>query len=218
MSIKQKLEILKSDLNTLPVKIIAVTKYSTPAQIIEAYEAGLRDFGESKIQAITEKWPQLPDTLKQNSHWHFIGHLQTNKVKKVVGQFKLIHSVDSLKLAEMISEEAGKNNNTQDILLQVNISQEESKHGFNKEDILKTFPEITALSNLKISGLMTMAPFTEDTNTQRQNFRELRLLKELLQNSFNTQLTELSMGMSNDYKIAIEEGSTMIRIGQMLFS
>ena len=217
MSIKDNLEVIKTDLGCHPVKIIAVTKYSTPEQMIEAYEAGLRDFGESKIQTITQKWTELPEELISNITWHFIGHLQTNKVKKVVGKFQTIQSVDSLKLADKISQEARAQNITQNILLEVNLLQEESKHGFSKEDLVSNFPEILKLDNINIKGFMTMAPFTEDKDAILQSFKGLRVLRDELKDKFNVELPELSMGMSNDYKIAIQCGSTMIRIGQKLF-
>ncbi|MEW5819474.1 MAG: YggS family pyridoxal phosphate-dependent enzyme [Cyanobacteriota bacterium] len=218
MSIKKQLELLKTNLNSHTIRIIAVTKYSTPEQMVEAFEAGLRDFGESKLQQITEKWQELPEKIKSEANWHFIGHLQTNKTKKVVGQFCLIHSVDSYKLAEIISKEAQKLNITQQILLQVNVSQEESKHGFNKENLVEQFEGILTLSNIKVTGLMTMAPFTQDEKITRECFKGLRELRNQLEKQYQVNLPELSMGMSNDYKIAIEEGSTMIRIGQKLFS
>lgn len=218
MTIKQNLEILKNELKSAPVTIVAVSKYATVAQIIEAYQAGLRVFGESKIQSITQKFDELPEEIVKNSEWHLIGHLQTNKVKKVIGTFKLIHSVDSVKLAEKIAEEAKVLDIKQDILLQVNISQEETKHGFNREDIANSFSEINKLENINIKGLMTMAPFTEDVKIQRECFRNLRELRDNLQGEFKVRLPELSMGMSNDYKIAVEEGSTLIRVGQKIFA
>lgn len=218
MTIKHRLKTLKSDLHTFTGNIVAVTKYSTPEQMVEAYEAGLRNFGESKIQTITDKWGVLPEELIKNVIWHFIGHIQTNKLKKIVGKFQLLHSVDTVKLATKINEEAENLNSTQNILLQVNISKEESKAGFYKEDLPGIFPELLTLKNININGLMTMAPFTPDTNVTRECFRGLRNLKDELETSFKHKLPELSMGMSNDYKIAIEEGSTLIRIGHMLFA
>ena len=218
MTIKQRLDTLNSELSHFTGNIVAVTKYSTPEQMIEAYQSGLTNFGESKIQSIENKWGVLPEDLKQNVIWHFIGHIQTNKVKKIVGKFKLIHSVDSSKLAAKIDKEASNINSTQNILLQVNISKEESKAGFYKEDLPGIFPELLNLKNINIKGLMTMAPFTQDTGVTRECFRGLRNLKDELEKSFNHKLPELSMGMSNDYKIAIEEGSTLIRIGSMLFA
>lgn len=218
MKIKNKLEILKNELTSAPVKIVAVSKYATVDQMIEAYEAGIRDFGENKLQSISQKWPELPEELKKNSIWHFIGHLQTNKANKVVGHFHLIHSVDSIKLAERVSQVAEEKNITQDILLEVNILQEESKYGFSKEDVSKLFLEILNLRHIRVKGLMTMAPYTDDISIQRMCFRGLKELRDQLQHTYNQAIPELSMGMSNDYKVAVEEGSTMIRIGQKLFA
>jgi hypothetical protein len=218
MTVKENLLKLKQDLQNTPIKIIAVTKYTTVVKIIEAYEAGLRIFGESKIQDVEKKFSELPEEIKTSAEWHLIGHLQTNKVKKAIGKFNLIHSVDSLKLAERISSEAEKQNILQDILLQVNITGEESKHGFKKEDIQEKFQEILELSHLNIKGFMTMAPLTNNEHIIRECFRGLKELKDKIHQQYNKNLPELSMGMSNDYKIAIEEGSTMIRIGQKLFS
>lgn len=218
MSIKDSLDTLKIELTPTGTRLIAVTKYCSINQMVEAYEAGIRDFGESKLQSVLQKWETLPQHIVNNVNWHFIGHLQSKKVKNVAGKFCLIHSVDSLKLAEKISIAAESLNITQDILIQVNISREESKFGFFKEDLLHLFPELLKLKHLNIKGLMTMAPNTEDLNLQRECFRNLKTLKNQLEDSFTIQLPELSMGMSNDYKVAIEEGSTYIRIGQRLFS
>lgn len=218
MTIKQRLETLNSELSHFTGSIVAVTKYSTPEQMVEAYQSGLTNFGESKVQSVEEKWGVLPEDLKKNVTWHFIGHIQTNKVKKIVGHFQLIHSVDTVKLATRINKEAENIHSTQNILLQVNISKEESKAGFYKEDLPGIFPELLELKSINIKGLMTMAPFTTDTHVTRECFSGLKNLKDELEKSFNHKLPELSMGMSNDYKIAIEEGSTLIRIGNMLFA
>ena len=203
---------------TSNARIIAVTKYVTPNRVIEAYDAGIRDFGENKVRDAEKKRAELPEEIEKNSIWHFLGHLQTNKIKNVVGNFDYIHSVDSLKLAKAISEYASSRNLIQKIFIQVNIAKEESKFGFSPEDAEKYFSEISKLDSINIVGLMTMAPFTKDQEKQRITFRELKKLKDRLQKKFNAQLDELSMGMSNDYKIAVEEGATMIRIGQALFN
>ena len=202
---------------TSNARIIAVTKYVTVDKVVEAYAAGVRDFGENKVQDAESKRAGLPEEIEKNSTWHFLGHLQTNKVKKVVGVFDYIHSVDSLKLAKAISECAASQNIVQKMFIQVNIAKEESKSGFSPEEVEENFSEISKLDSINIVGLMTMAPFTSDFEEQRLVFRGLRELRNLLQEKFNVQLGELSMGMSNDYKIAVEEGATMVRIGQALF-
>lgn len=218
MTVKERLKIIKKELGDSPVLIIAVTKFATTEQVIEAYKANLTNFGENKVQNFENRLLELPEEIVQNVNWHFLGHLQTNKVKKVVGAFKLIHSVDTIKLAEIISKEAQLQNVIQEILLEVNISKEASKYGFLKEDIIDLFPEISNLENIKIKGLMTMAPYTSDISVQRDCFRELKILKDHLSQTYNYSLSELSMGMSNDYKLAIQEGSTIIRIGSNLFA
>lgn len=202
---------------TSGARIIAVTKYVTVDKVVEAYTAGVRDFGENKVQDAEVKKAGLPEEIEKNSIWHFLGHLQTNKVKKVVGVFDYIHSVDSLKLAKAISECAASKKLIQKAFIQVNIAKEESKSGFFPEEVEESFSEISRLNSINIVGLMTIAPFTSDFEKQRMVFRELRELRNYLQEKFNAQLVELSMGMSNDYKIAVEEGATMVRIGQALF-
>jgi pyridoxal phosphate enzyme (YggS family) len=215
--IKNNLEEIVKDIPLENCKIIAVSKYVGPKEIIEAYNAGIRNFGENKAQDAEEKRTILPKDVESDIVWHFIGHLQTNKVKKIVGSYNLIHSVDSLKLAKIISEEAKKRDLTQNILLQVNISKEESKFGFEKEQFIQNFQEFKDLENLNIVGFMTMAPFTEDKLQVRNVFKELRLIRDQIEDEYKVKLPELSMGMSNDYKMAYEEGSTMLRLGRILF-
>lgn len=215
--ILENLQKIKREINTNTVRLIAVTKYVDTDAIIEAYESGIRDFGENKIQDALKKRIQLPEKIKKDSTWHFIGHLQTNKAKNAVGNFEYIHSVDSLKIASLISEEASIQNIIQKVLIQVNISDEETKYGFEINSIKEVFPEILNLKSLIIVGLMTMAPYTADEKILRQNFKRLRELRDILQEKNNTALPELSMGMSNDFKIAIQEGATMIRLGRILF-
>lgn len=197
--------------------LIAVSKYVEPKDIIEAYNAGIINFGENKVQNAERKRKELPVEVESEIKWHFIGHLQTNKVKKVVGNYEFIHSVDSIKLAKAISEEAKKMNIEQKILLQVNVSNEESKFGFESKEFIENFSEFIKLENIKVEGLMTMAPFSEDTAFVRVVFRGLRELRDSLEQKYQIKLPELSMGMSNDYKIALEEGATMIRLGSVLF-
>lgn len=216
MSVSENLKNIQT--YTSNARIIAVVKYVTTEKVIEAYQTGIRDFGENKVQDAERKRAELPEEVEKNSVWHFLGHLQTNKIKKVVGYFDYIHSVDSLKLAKAISECASSKNLVQKVLIQVNIADEESKFGFLPEEIEEMFSEISKLDSIDIVGLMTMAPFTSDSNEQRTVFRGLRELRNRLQKKFNALLDELSMGMSNDYKTAVEEGATMVRIGQALFN
>lgn len=197
--------------------IIAVTKYFGADKLIEAYNYGLRDFAENRVQDALEKFGSLPDEIKQNSRFHLIGHLQSNKVKKAVGNFYLIHSVDSMKLAEAISKEALQKGIVQKILLQVNNANEEAKSGFAVEDLRKAFPEIIALKGVKVEGLMNIAPIASESEL-RVLFQGMLDLKQELEKDFAYELKELSMGMSSDYKIAVEYGSTMIRIGRKLFT
>lgn len=216
MNVSENLKNVQS--YTSNARIIAVVKYVTADRVVEAYTAGIRDFGENKVQDAERKRAELPEEVNKSSIWHFLGHLQTNKVKKVVGVFDYIHSVDSLKLAKAISEEAYSQNIIQKVLIQVNIAGEESKFGFSPKEIEENFSEISKLDSINIVGLMTMAPFTSDTEEQRTVFKGLRELRNRLKEKYGEPIEELSMGMSNDYKIAVEEGATMIRIGQALFS
>ena len=193
------------------VRIVAVTKYYDENAIINAYRAGLRDFGESRALESVEKINKLDDEIRQKSTYHFIGHLQTNKVKHVVGFFDYIHSVDSLKVAKEIAKCAAEKGIVQKILIQVNVADEKSKFGIaplQTDDLIK---EISKLDSLKIEGLMNIAPLVDDEKELRKYFSQMRKLKE------RYGLKELSMGMSNDFKIALEEGATIIRIGRTLF-
>lgn len=215
-TIEQNLSELRNDIAPCKAKIIAVTKYFGADKLIEAYDAGLRDFAENRVQDALEKFKGLPEEIKRNSTFHLIGHLQTNKVKKAVGNFDLIQSVDSLRLAKMISEAAQQKGIVQKILLQVNNANEEGKTGFSKEELKKDFKEIISLDGIKVKGLMNIAPITTDTELQRL-FSDMASLKKELEEENGYELSELSMGMSNDYKIAIHNGSTMIRVGRKLF-
>ncbi len=193
------------------VRIVAVTKYYDENAIINAYRAGLRDFGESRALESVEKISKLDDEIRLKSTYHFIGHLQTNKVKHVVGFFDYIHSVDSLKVAKEIAKCAAEKGIVQKILIQVNVADEKSKFGIaplQTDDLIK---EISKLDSLKLEGLMNIAPLVDDEKELRKYFSQMRTLKE----RYN--LKELSMGMSNDYKIALEEGATIIRLGRTLF-
>jgi hypothetical protein len=197
------------------VTLISVSKTKPIPDLIEAYEAGERYFGENKVQEITEKLPQMPKDV----HWHMIGHLQRNKVKYIVDKVELIHSVDSLRLAVAISEEAVKKNCDVDILVEVNVAEEESKFGLATEETLSLIKEIAKLPRIHVKGLMTIAPYVDDPEDNRQVFRTLRKLAVDIesQNIDNICMGVLSMGMTGDYEVAIEEGATMVRVGTGIF-
>ncbi len=212
-TIKQNLLQIQEEIAPYKPNIIAVTKYFDENAIIAAYNAGIKDFAESRAVEAIAKINNLPDEIKQNSHFHFIGHLQTNKVKKVVNHFDFIHSVDSLKLAQVISEEAYKINKTQNILLELNNAGEEQKFGFSKSELMKSFPEIIKLPNIKVLGLMNMAPLNAGEKEIETLFTDVKETQETLNKMFNCNMLEISMGMSQDYKIAARCGSTMLRVG-----
>ena len=219
MTIKENLIKIKEQIDNINVKIIAVTKYANQEQIFEAYNLGIRNFGESYLQDAIEKISKKSqyEDPKDLINWHFIGRLQKNKVKQIIGKFCLIHSVDSLELAQLINRVANGNKLVQDILLQVNVSGEETKAGFSQEELKDSFGKLTKLPNIRIKGLMTIAPKTDDENLIRECFSNLSTLKEELNKNFMTNMKELSMGMTSDYKIAVECGTTMLRIGKGLF-
>ena len=208
---------IQEDIAPYKPNIIAVTKYFDENAMIEAYNAGLRDFAESRANEAVEKINNLPTDVRNNSKFHFIGHLQTNKVKKVVPNFDYIHSVDSLKLAKAISDEAKAIGKVQKILLQVNNANEEQKFGFSKDEIFEEFPKIKALPSIEVAGIMNMAPLGASEEELNKLFGDVFNIKKELEKVFNCELKELSMGMSQDYKIAVKNGSTMLRIGRKLF-
>lgn len=208
---------IQEDIAPYKPNIIAVTKYFDENAMVEAYNAGMRDFAESRAIEAVEKINNLPTEIRNNSNFHFIGHLQTNKVKKVVQNFDYIHSVDSLKLAKAISDEAQAIGKIQKILLQVNNANEEQKFGFSKEEIFEEFPKIKALSSIEIVGIMNMAPLGASEDELDNLFADVYNIKKELEKEFNCELKELSMGMSQDYKVAVRHGSTMLRIGRKLF-
>ena len=195
------------------IKLIAVSKTYNVDAISSANDLGLTDFGENKAQEIRDKYKILGDKVT----WHFIGNLQRNKVKYVVKAASFIHSVDSIALADEINKQAAKLGKVQKILLEVKTSFEESKSGAEGEESLKALAEhCGSLENIDLIGLMTMAPYTNDEKIIRQSFSELRKLKDKL-NGYGFSLSELSMGMTNDFEIGIEEGATMLRIGSAIF-
>lgn len=208
---------IQEDIAPYKPNIIAVTKYFDESAMIEAYNAGMRDFAESRANEAVEKINNLPADVRNNSRFHFIGHLQTNKVKKVVPNFDYIHSVDSLKLAKAISDEAKAIGKVQKILLQVNNANEEQKFGFSKDEIFEEFSKIKALPSIEVAGIMNMAPLGASEDELNRLFGDVFNIKKELEKVFNCELKELSMGMSQDYKIAVKNGSTMLRIGRKLF-
>ena len=200
------------------VKFIAVTKYVQPEIMDEILNCEVKVFGENKAQVIREKYEKYITEGKQDIEWHFIGNLQKNKVKYIAPFVKLIHSVNKLSLAQEIDKRAEQNNRIIDVLLEINIAGEESKEGYNLEDLYRDLPQMMELKNINIIGLMTMAPFVDDEPLVRGVFKRLREIRdELNKEYFGGKLTELSMGMTNDYKIALEEGATLIRVGRKIY-
>jgi pyridoxal phosphate enzyme (YggS family) len=197
------------------VTLICVTKTMPVEDLRQAYDAGQRCFGENRVQEINDKFPRLPDDIK----WHMIGHLQTNKVRYLMDKAVMIHSVDSAHLARAISKEAVKAGRVMDILLEVNAAGEESKFGLSREEVLPLVKDIASLPGIHICGLMTVAPFTDDPETNRVFFRNLRELAVDIdrQSIDNVSMAVLSMGMTGDFEVAIEEGATHIRVGTAIF-
>ena len=216
-TVRENLLQIQEDIAPYKPNIIAVTKYFDENAIIEAYNAGLRDFAESRVIEAVEKINNLPAEIRNNSKFHFIGHLQTNKVKKVLPTFDYIHSVDSLKLAKVISDEALVLGKVQNVFLQVNNANEEQKFGLSKKDIFEVFPQVKALPSINIVGIMNMAPLGASDDELHRLFEDVLNIKNGLEQKFNCELKELSMGMSQDYKIAVKHGATMLRIGRKLF-
>ncbi|NNF20181.1 MAG: YggS family pyridoxal phosphate-dependent enzyme [Flavobacteriaceae bacterium] len=213
MNIKENLESIREDLPG-HVTLVAVSKTKPTSLIMEAYEAGQRDFGENKVQEMTAKWEELPKDIR----WHMIGHVQRNKVKYMSDFVSLIHGVDSHRLLVEINKRAEKSDRVIDCLLQVHIAEEESKFGFDEAEIIDLLDsgKLDELKNVRLIGLMGMATFTEDSEQVRREFRGLKKLYDRLQERL-PEFRELSMGMSGDYHIGTEEGSTMVRIGSSIF-
>lgn len=197
------------------VTLIAVSKTKPVSMLQEVYDEGIRCFGENKVQELTEKFDELPSDI----HWHMIGHLQRNKVKYIVDKVDMIHSVDSLRLAETIEQEAAKKNVVVRILLEVNVAEEDTKFGLRIDEVLPLIEKISGFSHIKICGLMTIAPYVENPEENRNVFARLRKLSVDInqKNIDNVSVKELSMGMTNDYEVAIEEGATMVRVGTGIF-
>jgi len=197
------------------VTLIAVSKTKPLDMLMEAYENGARDFGENKVQEILEKYPNMPE----DARFHMIGHLQTNKVSQVLGKAVLIHSVDSVHLAEKIEKEAAKKDMIADILLEVNAAREESKFGFFLEEVIPAMETICQFPHIRVKGLMTIAPNVENAEENRKYFKKLYQLYVDIKskNIDNGTMSVLSMGMTGDFEVAIEEGATMIRVGTGIF-
>ena len=205
----------KAGRNKQEIQLIAVSKTYPAESIKTLYEHGCRDFGENKVQELVEKYETLPKDIR----WHMIGHLQRNKVKYIVDKVYLIHSVDSLRLAEEISKEAVKKNVTVNILIEVNVAQEASKFGLKTEETTELVEHISKLPGICIKGLMTIAPYVENAEDNRQYFRNLKQLSVdiMRKNIDNVSMDSLSMGMSGDYQVATEEGDTYVRVGTSIF-
>ncbi len=205
----------KSGRNPDEVTLIAVSKTKPVSMLQEIYDHGCRDFGENKVQELLEKYEVMPKDIR----WHLIGHLQRNKVKYVVDKAALIHSVDSLKLAEEISKEALKKNVEADILIEVNVAEEESKFGTRTEDAIELVLQVAKLPGIHIKGLMTIAPYVENPEENRQYFAQLRQLSVDIsaKNIDNVSMNVLSMGMTGDYETAVSEGATLVRVGTGIF-
>ena len=208
------------------VTLIAVSKTKPIEMLQEIYDENIRDFGENKVQELCDKIEKMPKDIKWQLYnrsvllqWHMIGHLQRNKVKYIVGQVALIHSVDSYRLAEEINIQAKKKNIIVPILVEVNIAHEESKFGISEEDAIQLVEEIAELENVRIKGLMTIAPYVENAEDNRLYFRKIKDLSVDIaaKNIDNVSMEILSMGMTGDYEVAIEEGATMVRVGTGIF-
>jgi len=217
VNIAENLNLIRSDIPK-EITLVAVSKTKPVSLLQEAYDAGQRIFGENKIQEMVEKWERMPKDIK----WHMIGHLQSNKVKYIVGFVELIHAVDSLKLLKTIEKEAAKKNVIVDCLLQIHIAQEETKFGFSKEELLQILDSqvYKELKNIRITGLMGMATNTTDNKQVEKEFLSLKKLFDTIRDKYFLQKKEfqyLSMGMSGDYKIAINSGSNMVRVGSAIF-
>ena len=197
----------------LDVRLVAVSKTYPPAVIQEAWNSGQHVFGENRVQDALPKIAELP----AEAEWHFIGHLQSNKIRKALPAFTLIHGVDNLELAQQINRIAGEMGLTANILLEINVSGEATKFGFSPADLRENLEGLLCLPNIRINGLMTMAPYSEDPETARPVFSKLRILRDELAAQSGQALPELSMGMSGDFEVAIQEGATIVRIGSSIF-
>lgn len=197
------------------ITLVAVSKTKPVSMLQEAYDAGARVFGENKVQEIMDKYDQLPSDIQ----WHMIGHLQRNKVKYIIDKVAMIHSVDSLRLAQTIEQEAAKKDLVMPILLEVNVAEEDTKFGLKVEEVLPLLEQISSFSHIQVKGLMTIAPFVKNPEENREVFRTLKKLSVDIsaKNINNVTMSVLSMGMTGDYQVAVQEGSTMVRVGTGIF-
>ncbi len=216
-TVKRNLLQIQEEIAPCKPRIIAVTKYFDEEAIETAYNAGIRDFGESRVIEASAKIENLPDEVRENSTFHFIGHLQTNKVKQALKVFEFIHSVDSVKLAQTISQNALELGKVQKVLIQINNANEEQKFGFSKDEVFDNFEQLKSLNGIEIVGVMNMAPLNAEDKEIERLFSEITQIRDSLEKEFNCKLKEISMGMSQDYKIAAQQGSTMLRVGRKLF-
>lgn len=222
--VKENLKNIRDEMNTAcersnrnldDITLIAVSKTKPNELIMEAYESGVRDFGENKVQELLRKKEELPDDIR----WHMIGHLQTNKVRQLLGNTVLIHSIDSIRLADTIDTEARKKGIHVDGLLEINIAKEASKYGFIAEELEEILPIFARYKNLHIKGLMTIAPNVENSEENRKNFKKLKKMSvDIIDKNYdNVEVEFLSMGMSGDYIVALEEGANLLRVGTGIF-
>ena len=222
--VKENLKNIRDEMNTAcersnrnldDITLIAVSKTNPNELIMEAYESGVRDFGENKVQELLRKKEELPDDIR----WHMIGHLQTNKVRQLLGNTVLIHSIDSIRLADTIDTEARKKGIHVDGLLEINIAKEASKYGFIEEELEEILPIFARYKNLHIKGLMTIAPNVENSEENRKNFKKLKKMSvDIIDKNYdNVEVEFLSMGMSGDYIVALEEGANLLRVGTGIF-
>ena len=197
------------------VTLVAVSKTKPVSDLMEAYDAGIRVFGENKVQEMTAKWEEMPKDIS----WQMIGHLQRNKVKYLIPYVSLIHSVDSLRLAQEIDKQAEKEDKVIDILIEVNIAHEDTKFGIDEDELFELVLEVSKLHNIRVKGLMTIAPYVSDPEENRDFFRQIKKLSVDIEqkNIDNISMSVLSMGMTGDYMVAIEEGATMVRVGTGIF-
>jgi pyridoxal phosphate enzyme (YggS family) len=217
MSVAANIALIRDLIGATKVTLIAVTKTVDTNRIEQAFNCGVTEYGENRVQDALQKQSEMPPHMADKIHWHLIGHLQSNKVKKVVGRFALIHSIHSMALAEEVSREAEKQGVIQPVLLQAKIMEDPGKSGFSPDELKADFSKLIALPNLEIRGLMTMAPLTQDVDSQYACFNGLRQLRDELQQNSNVSLGELSMGMTDDWQVAIKCGATMVRIGRGIF-
>lgn len=208
---------IKEEVKATGALLVAVSKTRSEAEIMLLYDQGQRVFGENRVQELVDKYEKMPKDIE----WHLIGHLQKNKVKYIAPFVSLIHSVDSVALAEMINKQAAKNDRVIDILVQLKVAVEETKFGLQNDELNEILTSIKSLDNIRVRGIMGMASFTADHDQVRTELQQLKIHFDALKQSHYSEddnFSELSMGMSGDYKIALEEGSTMVRIGSLLFT